>query len=300
MIEFVQGNHLVFGWGRGRYNFADQHRPLYLRFGRSSSAPGNFREECVRTARAIAEGTDRPIWVALSGGIDSEVIARCFRELGCDFRAFTVRFDGGRNAHDIAYAADYCAANGVPQKVVDLDIGEFMRSCRDSPYVSNNVYRFMQMHIIGQVHSLGGYCVMGSGEQRYEKIGSRTVLRYRTEFTSTAHWMNDHGIRAAPYFFLHRPELIHAYAAEPEPQRLFAGELQPSKWAHNIKAAVYRRYWPELVERAKYSGYERVMELRKETQAFLSQKWKACLQEFQVDAAALLRQTAHAGEASAA
>jgi hypothetical protein len=294
VIEFVEGNHLVFGWGSGRYNFADQHRPLHLGFGRSRSAPGDFRQECLRTAQAIAQTAGKPVWVALSGGIDSEVIARCFREIGCDIRALTIRFDEGKNAHDIAYAAEYCAGSGVPQTIVDIDIGAFLRSCRESGYVSNNVYRYMQMFIMEQVDTRGGYCVIGSGEQRYEIIAGCAVLRYRTEFTAPVHWMYDHGVRAAPYFFLHRPELIHAFAAEPEPQRLFAGELQPTKWAHNVKAAVYKRYWPELVERSKYSGYERVMDLRRETQTFLSRKWQAWLQEFHVDAATVLSQTCHA------
>jgi hypothetical protein len=294
VIEFVERNHLAFGWGSGRYNFADQHAPLHLAFGRSRSAPGDFRAECLRTARAIAEAAGRPVWVALSGGIDSEVIARCFREIGCDIRALTVRFDGGKNAHDIAYAAEFCASNAIPQAIVDVDIGAFMRSCRESRYVSNNVYRYMQMFIMREVEARGGYCVMGSGEQRYEIVAGRAVLRYRTELTAPVHWMSDHGVRAAPYFFLYRPELIHAFAAEPEPQRLFAGEIRPTRWAHNVKAAVYQRYWPELVERAKYSGYERVMELRRETQAFLSRKWSGRLQEFQLDAASVLRQTSHA------
>jgi asparagine synthetase B (glutamine-hydrolysing) len=291
VIEFVEQNHLVFGWGSGRYNFAEQHAPLHLAFGRSRSAPGDFREECVRTARAIADAAGKPVWVALSGGIDSEVIARSFREAGCDIRALTVRFDGGRNEHDIAYAAEFCAQHAIPQVIVDIDIGAFMRSCRDSRYVSNNVYRYMQMFIMGEVAERGGYCVMGSGEQRYELVGGRAVLRYRTEFTAPVHWMSDHGVRAAPYFFLHRPELIHAFAAEPEPQRLFAGELQPTKWAHNVKAAVYRRYWPQLAPRRKYSGYERVMEQRLETQAFLSRKWQGRLQELLVGSERLLGET---------
>ena len=51
--------------------------------------PTSFKDECLRAARLIGEAADKPILVLLSGGIDSEVAARCFLEAGVPFEVVT-------------------------------------------------------------------------------------------------------------------------------------------------------------------------------------------------------------------
>lgn len=64
--------------------------------------------------------------LALSGGIDSEVTAEAFHELGIPFRAVIQRLFKGANDHDIIFGVKYCQERGIPFRVVNLSLDELM------------------------------------------------------------------------------------------------------------------------------------------------------------------------------
>ena len=84
-------------------------------------APMRWREEVLATAQHIADSETRPLVVCMSGGIDSEVIARAFIELGVSFSALTAEFTDGSNTHDTDHARRFCAAQGITQHWLKLD-----------------------------------------------------------------------------------------------------------------------------------------------------------------------------------
>ena len=58
--------------------------------------------------------------LALSGGIDSEITAETFYQLGVPFKAVIQRLFKGSNDHDIIFAVKYCQERNIPFKIVDL------------------------------------------------------------------------------------------------------------------------------------------------------------------------------------
>src|SRR5687768_12507692 len=96
--QYSYNNHSKYGWGNDWFNKPERtHSGFQVTFGKSVGTPGSFRDECVRAARLIGESTKEPIVVALSGGVDSEVIARSFLEAEIPFKAVIVRFTGDVN-----------------------------------------------------------------------------------------------------------------------------------------------------------------------------------------------------------
>lgn len=65
-------------------------------------------------------GADYKFCLALSGGIDSEVTAEAFYELGIPFRAISLRLFSGYNDHDIVYATKYCRDRNIDHKIYNL------------------------------------------------------------------------------------------------------------------------------------------------------------------------------------
>ena len=96
--------------------------PLYKRRGRS------FKHDLVGLVKAFVQKYPENNYVlALSGGIDSEVTAETFYELGVPFRAVIQRLFKGANDHDIIYAVKYCQDRKIPFKVIDLSLDQLKR-----------------------------------------------------------------------------------------------------------------------------------------------------------------------------
>ena len=73
--------------------------PFTFSFAKSGEAL-DWLAETRRTARRIAERTTKPIYLCMSGGIDSEVAAEAFLAEKIPFTALTLSYKG-INDHDI-------------------------------------------------------------------------------------------------------------------------------------------------------------------------------------------------------
>lgn len=89
--------------------------PVYKRRGKS------FHRDLTALSKAFAQKySNFQFVISLSGGIDSEVTAETFYQLGIPFRALIQRLFKGANDHDIIFAVKYCQQRNIPFKIVNL------------------------------------------------------------------------------------------------------------------------------------------------------------------------------------
>ena len=63
----------------------------------------------------------------MSGGIDSEVCAETFYQLGIPFRVLSLRLFNGQNDFDLVYSAKYCKDRDINYKIISLSISLLLR-----------------------------------------------------------------------------------------------------------------------------------------------------------------------------
>lgn len=241
-----------------------------LLFKKSTRHPLDFKSEVENACKKIQEKTPRKIIVCLSGGLDSEVIAKSLIKLNIPFECLVVEFDNGLNNHDIQYAKEFCNENKLTLHVLQMNIMETIKKWRENPYHFDSkvpcllVYRFMQMHLMTHIcENMNGFAIIGSGEQRYN---NKFDIEYNTaQFSPLIFRNNKFKDCAEPYFFYSTPELIWSYANE---AKNFIGDVGPL--GHNIKTLVYEKFWPDLKVRPKYHGYEQIQNERNFTENLLS------------------------------
>lgn len=244
--------------------------------------PASFREECVRAARLIRDSTDLPIEVLFSGGMDSQAVVEAFHEAGIPFTPVIARYAGGFNAHDIAYAIDWCEARSLGMRFIDIDLDWFY----DGPawQHASETYCVNQL-ILPHFHAVDrcdGFPVIGSGDiiiarnVRVEADDNRVHWVERKNMgwdwddTSLVHdglWYLREGEAIAanyrhfmvrgrpgvPAFFQYTPELMASWLLEREMVDLLEDPLRVSAW--DRKYDVYKRIWG-MRPRAKYDGLE--------------------------------------------
>ena len=100
--------------------------PYQVFMGKCSNFPSSFKEESLRAARIIKEKSKgKDIWISLSGGIDSEFIARIFLESNIPFKAATLVYKDGINQYDNNYCRKFCEEVGIDLVEYELDLVEW-------------------------------------------------------------------------------------------------------------------------------------------------------------------------------
>lgn len=243
---------------RGQTKFPEQ---VGLKINSCLYQPENFYQECLNTAQYIRDNTTGPLMVSLSGGIDSEVICRSFMALEIEFEVFTLRYSDDSNHNDIQYAIDFCNANQIKQHIHTVDFSHIydkkMNAWIADGYLATNIFRYLQLYIIETITNLGYNPVLGSGEQRYQFQNNIIGITLRPEIVNALRFGSKTGKSVWPYFFMCKPEIVSAFLLESDVKRII-GALKSCNLliSQALKKTVYTKYFPELMNRPKYSGFE--------------------------------------------
>ncbi len=69
--------------------------------------------------------SDYKFYIALSGGIDSEITAETFYQLGIPFEGITLRLFEGKNDFDLLYVEEFCKTRNITSNIVNLSLKTF-------------------------------------------------------------------------------------------------------------------------------------------------------------------------------
>ncbi len=254
-MGFSGQESVQYGWGAGKTR-CDRDDCYHIKYFPIEDELMSFQAECYKTARRIDESTELNIKVLMSGGMDSEVVARSFRDQGIPFEAIIFQFEGQDN-YDIHYAINFCKYNDINFKLVSFDqnkfaVGQFweMTDHLQSPqaFVAFDIERWSRA---------GGYAVFGNGDVHLEyKRGGF----YSTESASYALpwvWQNENSLEGCYRFFKARSELQLAFLSHPklEVWKSLCHEMgfEDSRW---WKQWIFKEYWPGMLTRPKRTGFE--------------------------------------------
>lgn len=111
MVEYIYENTTLFR----------KHRDEIITLSAPSRAgikAGNFKEEC--TAKAFELYRNNPeLWLALSGGIDSQTCLRSFIEAGITPKVLILKISSSRNQFDVGPAVGACRKFGLNPLVIE-------------------------------------------------------------------------------------------------------------------------------------------------------------------------------------
>ena len=117
---------------QNHFNFGrnpDDESEFLISFGSLQQPCKNPMSESVVAAQYIYEdNSSAKLNLMLSGGIDSECMARAFLAAKIPFEATFMRFKNNLNFFDIQTNVQFCEQNNIKYSFVDLDIIHFLES----------------------------------------------------------------------------------------------------------------------------------------------------------------------------
>ena len=238
---------------------------------------GSWKEEVEHEAIRLANTVKRPFVVCMSGGIDSEIIARAFHDIGAPMSVLTIRYKDGSNEHDIIYAKNFCQSRGIQQGFIDIDPIPFyetmMKKYIDMGYVSDSVYRYVILMLMEHIEWLGKCAIMGGGLQQYRIVNRKLCIKHHHSLLSTLDWMKNNNAEHYPLFFSNTPEIFAVYQEEPlirfmiQNQEYFRTYMGADNSPEKILVA--HKLWAGMTPRPKFNGYEQIYDWKMIKQAEL-------------------------------
>lgn len=215
-------------------------------------------------ASVMRDSFNEPFDVLLSGGIDSEVVVRTFKELGITHNTFIFRYEDNLNIRDINSSIQICEALAIPYKIIDFNLTKFYQS-NESVDLYNNTFvpNLTSLSRIKWLDFLDNIPVFGEGEPYWgrdnradysQKSSWSWYLSERELFISLNHNYIKRPIVGEWYQFT--PEVNHGFFNDAMIAELLDDKIKGKQGTLTTRLALHRKFWPSIKEKSKLTGYE--------------------------------------------
>lgn len=228
------------------------------------SKVGTYKEELLNNAKYARDYFSGKFDVLYSGGVDSEVILRVFKELGIKHNTIIVRYKDGYNHREISHAINSVQSLNIPYKIIDFDLKKFFETEAYDTCIESSCIRAGRSPYIKFCRD---FCdnipVMGEGDVYWYRFGG-------TDYTKPADWkfmMMEASHNCSMYmtklgrenlcdFYEFTPNVIKAYNNQPIMQDLLNDKI-PGKLSNwSSKWRIHNQLWPDMAHRVKLTGLE--------------------------------------------
>lgn len=279
-LPYTLDNHFVFGYNNVPFAAKKDliNDKFFCNYSRCLREPNSFYNEAISTALEIgkqANELNRIPYIFLSGGLDSEVVAKAFIDAKVPFKAISFRYKNNLSYHEEFFINRFVESNNVDHSFFDIDSKwllseEALDFCYQSTCIRSEMLPHMKL-ILHVWHDLNGLPVLGNGDLYVAKeineswlCKDRSLPKYEwlyVEYEYIVAWFRfavANNILGAFGFFQHNPYIVLSMIREPTMEKCLKGELKYKLSSRSTKPGVYKKYWPDLLGRMKYHGSEMV------------------------------------------
>lgn len=226
----------------------------------------SFQNECYRIADNIWKESGGDIVIFLSGGTDSEIVARSFVEIGIKPICYTVRFTEGWNQHNVDEAIDCANDLGLQHNIINFNVTDFINSGEAKEFSKKiSCTQIQYLILYHNIIKLGMPATMGGEVLLKRKANVSPNLWYLTyredEDASAIRASKLSGIPIIQEWFLYTPEIILKYLESPGTQNLILGKNNFKLNSASSKNMILKTLFPAITGRLKSHGWEKILGL---------------------------------------
>ena len=213
--------------------------------------------------RIMKDNFAEPFDVLLSGGIDSEVVVRLFKEEGVRQNVFTIRLENDLNIRDVTSAINICNELNIKLNIIDWNLKKFiehdaydMFSKTFSPMIDRMV-RHAWFELFDNIP------VMGEGEPYWRReLGadhtkkSDWKLYWVEDYFTASIYANTINRPIISEWYNYTPEIVMNYPELPIVKKLLNDEIPGKQSCWSIRTEIHHHLWPTIGAKPKLAGYE--------------------------------------------
>jgi len=239
----------------------------------------NFKNELLKSAKSTMDHVTSTPVILFSGGSDSEIMLRSFLDIGVVPKIVIARYENDYNLYDVSYAVTICSILNVPYTIIDFNLQKFYE---------NDAEQISELAQIDRPNALP-YCKLLELVDGFPIMGASDLSPWRTndDYTQKGTWLIrcwEHDIGWSKFlraidkpgiaeWFKWTPGLVLSYMRTEWFTKLVNDAYYGKLGANSTKLIGYREAYPDLIERKKQTGFEKIEFLTNEVELFLKKKY---------------------------
>lgn len=267
------GDNAAFGRQTGGLN-------LTTTYGKFAGNVGNFKDELDNAARSTLDHYPglKPS-VFFSGGVDSELILRSYINIGSNPDVFIVRYKDDLNLYDVSYAITVCSSLGINYKIIEFDLLKFYENDAEKISEDAQIDRPRMLPHLKFTESVDGLVIVGHSDIAW--------FRNDTDYSKKVTWKAvdfEHDLGCDKYNLLHNrsaiyqwwkwtPGLVLSYTRLNWFRQLINDEFYGKLGIDSTKIIGFKEIYPDLINRKKMTGFEKIDIVIDEMQTALEKKY---------------------------
>lgn len=236
---------------------------LTLEFNIPDEEPLSYYDELYNNGRIIRDTFNGQLDVLLSGGIDSEVVVRTFKDLGISHNTYIFRYEDNLNKRDVDSAVEIATCLNIPYKIVDINIKHFYENEAWDLYQKTLCPRAARLVHLKFFDYIDNIPILGDGEQYWKRLlqsdytqKSEWKLNLGEEGHSSAMYLYNQGREAVVDWYEYTHGIMRSYINIPYVRQLFNDEIYGKTSIWSSRAHIHRHLWPDIKDKVKLVGLE--------------------------------------------
>lgn len=267
-MKFTHNNHLRYTIGDREFGYRENSYEKYNvtigRIDKDHYRTSNYKQELYRTADLIYQDYKSDIALFLSGGTDSEIVARNFVDIGIKPKCFVIKFKNDYNLSDVNEAIDLADELDLDLSIIDFDVKDFLYSGEATEFGRElQCTQITYLMVYHTIKKIGMPAVMGGEVFLKRNINTDPSTWFycirENEDASAMRFSLKFNLPLVNEYFSYTPELLLYYLEDPDITTLVTTKYNYKLTSVSSKNAILKRLVPEIRVRKKTHGFERLL-----------------------------------------
>jgi hypothetical protein len=267
MVNFTQNNHLSYSIGGrnfgSRENGIEKYQVTLGKIDFDEYKKTSWRQELRKTADSVLREFGKDLVVFLSGGTDSEIVARNFLEIGVKPKCAVIRFKDGYNDYDVSEAEEISRELGLDLIHLDFDVKDFYHSGRAAELAAQiQCCQITYLTVYENIKRLSAPAIMGGELFLSKKIQRNNKFWYyvfrENEDASAMRFSNHYNIPLVNEWFSYTPEMILHFLNNSGIKSLISDRTPHKLTSVSVKNDILKTLFPDIRKKIKTHGFERL------------------------------------------
>ena len=267
-MNFTHGNHLAYTIGDRKWGHRqNSYEPFKLSVGNidhDQYRTSSYQDELRRTADLVYQNLGKDFVLFLSGGTDSEIVARNFLSIGIKPQCYCIKFKDDYNISDVNEAIDLANDLDIPLSIIDFDVKDFLYSGHAEEFGQKlQCTQITYLMVYYSILKIGMPAVMGGEVLLKRNINTTPSTWYysirENEDCSAMRFSNMYNVPLVNEWFSYTPELLLYWLEDTDINKLVTTKFNYKLTSVSSKNDILKRLVPEIRVRKKTHGFEKLL-----------------------------------------
>lgn len=222
-----------------------------------------YKDALLNNGKVLRDSFTEPFDVCLSGGTDSEIVVRVFKELGITHNTYIFKCENNYNIRDVNYATELCEEINIPYKVIDFNLQRFYENDAETLLKKTWIPAAGRLPRLKFIEYLDNIPVFCDGEPYFKRI-------FQEDYSKKSDWLfylTEDAYSVSIYsrtinrtvigdWYEYTPEVMMSFLHLPYVKKLLNDEITGKTSTISSKAHIHKEYYPTMRYKQKLVGYE--------------------------------------------